>query len=487
MRSLVWFRSDLRTTDNAALHAACAAAPARGVVALFVVSPGEWRAHDVAPVRLDLVRRSLVELSAALAKLHIPLLLATAASAADIPAAVLAVARAHACTDLFFNREHEVDERRRDAATIALFQREGLNAKSFNDQCIVEPGAIRTGGDTYYTVFSPFKRAFYRHLSERGPLTPLPAPKPQATTGIHPDPIPPAFEGFESMIDPALWPAGERVAQARLAGFLAHDVAAYKEARDVPALAGTSGLAAYLAVGNISPRQCVAAAVAANPSGTYDAGPPGVVHWISEVAWREFYVHILIGFPRVSMGRAFQPATERIRWNDAPAHFDAWCRGRTGIPLVDAGMRQLVATGFMHNRIRMITAMFLSKNLFLDWRLGERFFMQRLACGFLASNNGGWQWSASTGTDAAPYFRIMNPVSQSEKFDPRGDYIRRWVPELENVEGPAIHQPWTLPRLLRDRLEYPAPIVDLSASRAAAIDAFRRLKDSSSHPYQASP
>jgi deoxyribodipyrimidine photo-lyase len=255
----------------------------------------------------------------------------------------------------------------------------------------------------------------------------------------------------------------------------------YKAKRDFPAIDGTSSLSPHLAIGTVSPRQCVIAAMEANTSGKgskLDNGSDGLVHWISEVMWREFYIHILVGYPRVCMHRAFQLSTEQLRWNENPTHFEAWCQGKTGVPIVDAGMRQLLATGWMHNRMRMVTAMYLTKNLFIDWRKGEKWFMQHLVDGFLASNNGGWQWSASTGTDAAPYFRIMNPVSQSQKFDAQGEYIRTFVPELRDVEGEGIHEPWELPLLLRTKLDYPEPLVNLTKSRQDAIDKFASLKKS---------
>jgi deoxyribodipyrimidine photo-lyase len=202
------------------------------------------------------------------------------------------------------------------------------------------------------------------------------------------------------------------------------------------------------------------------------------VHWISEVLWREFYVNVMVGFPRVCMHRAFQLNTEAIVWNDEPNLLEAWKHGRTGVPIVDAGMRQLLRDGWMHNRVRMVVAMYFTKDYFLNWRLGEKWFMQNLIDGFLASNNGGWQWSASTGTDAAPYFRIFNTYNQSEKFDPDGAYIREFVPELRGVEGPAIHDPERLPGLLRSRLDYPKPLVDRVKAREKAIDAFRKLRPS---------
>lgn len=482
MRCLVWFRSDLRVGDNAALAAACRAGRG-GVVGLFVISPGQWRQHDYAPVKVDFILRTLRVLSESLARLNIPLVIAHAPTLRDVPRVVLDAARTHACDAVYLNREYEIDERRRDESAQTLIEEDGRRCYAFTDQVLVEPGEVRTGEGRFFTVFSPFKRALYAHMLRHGMPAVYSVPGRQQPLGIEPTPVPSHVEGFTSSVRAEIWPAGEAEALRRLDRFIAAAGDDYKARRDFPGDDdGTSRLSPYLAVGAISPRQCVAAAVQANvrakPSSPFDTGSEGLSHWISEVAWREFYVHILIGFPRVCMGRAFQPSTEAIVWNDNEAHFRAWCEGRTGVPIVDASMRQLRTLGWMHNRLRMVAAMYLTKNLFIDWRRGEKFFMQHLVDGFLASNNGGWQWSASTGTDAAPYFRIFNPVSQSQKFDPEGHFIRRMVPELSGVAGDAIHEPWEMPLLLRTRLEYPMPLVDLSTSRQAAIEAFQRLKGS---------
>lgn len=502
-RSLVWFRSDLRIHDNAALSVASRSSTG-GVIALFVVSPAEWRAHDYAPIRIDFWLRSLAELSENLATLNIPLLIRTAQSPKDVPQLVLDVAGANHCGSLHLNKEYELDESSRDQSTLALFKAANIPATAHTDQSLIEPGTLRTGEGRWYTVFTPFKKSAIAQLLERfgqqGGSPPIhAAPKKQQPLHIASDPVPSTIDGFD-LSRPALdslqqsWmnqlhgglSAGERAATRRLDWFTDSLIARYKAGRDTPSLDATSLLGPALAMGTVSPRQCLAAAIEANKalfprlssapgSSALDAGSEGISTWISELLWREFYIHILVGFPRVCTHRAFKPATQRLRWNSNDAHFRAWCEGRTGIPIVDAGMRQLRAIGWMHNRVRMITAMFLSKNLFLDWRTGEKFFMNHLVDGFLASNNGGWQWSASTGTDAAPYFRIMNPASQSQKCDAGGDYIRRWVPELRSMNSDSIHEPWELPLLARTNLDYPEPIVDLKASRARAIQAFQSL------------
>lgn len=484
MRALVWFRSDLRLHDNTALHHACRAAGGpggQGVVALFIISPGQWRRHNWAPAKVDLILRTLRHLSAGLAALNIPLLIEHADDLHSVPGIVLATARRHQCTGLHFNREYELDESRRDAAVEAAFARAALRATGHTDQVCFEPGGIRTGEGRFYTVFTSFRKAWIAHHDRTGGLTVHPAPARQEPLGIAPSAVPPHIDGFRSAIPPDLWPGGESHALARLRAFADTAIHTYKTDRDRPSISGTSRLSPYLAIGAISPRQCLHAAIEANQrwrpaARPLEQGSPGILQWITELLWREFYIHITAGFPRVCMRRAFRPATDRIRWSGAEEHFEAWKAGRTGVPIVDAGMRQLLAEGWMHNRVRMITAMYLTKNLFIDWRRGEEWFMQNLVDGFFASNNGGWQWSASTGTDAAPYFRVFNPVSQSRKFDPAGDYIRRYVPELAGIDGPRIHDPWMLPDLARARLDYPQPLVDLSASRARAIGAFQSLK-----------
>ena len=355
--------------------------------------------------------------------------------------------------------------------------------RRFNDQCLARPGDVRTGENNYYTVFTPFRRALYKHLTDRGlgeALAPLAPPKKQDSAGIAPSPIPASVDGFTSTVPTDLWLAGEAVARKRLRDFIANHATDYKSSRNFPAVPGTSVLSPYLAVGAISARQCMAAALEANHH-QLDSGDPGLATWMSEIAWREFYRHVIVGFPRVSMGRAFKPATERIRWNDDTAAFDAWCAGRTGIPIVDAGMRQLLATGWMHNRVRMIVAMYLTKDLFIHWCRGEQHFMRHLIDGDLASNNGGWQWSASTGTDAAPYFRIFNPVTQSRKFDPDGAYIKRWVPQLADVEGGEdgpIHDLSGIPALQLARIDYRAPLVDRAAVKDRVLKAFGAIAPS---------
>lgn len=468
-RPLVWFRSDLRVRDNPALHAACTAATA-GVTAAFLVSAEQWREHDWSPWKVDLLRRSLAELRAALAGRGIPLRIRTARRFRDAPQAILQLCRDEGCDAVFANAEVEVNERRRDRATVEACRAAGIPFHAFRDQLLLDPDVIRSGSGTPYTVYTPFSKACLRELMENGMPRLLGDPPDVPATKAAGDAVPEAIPGFPAPEGSAeLHPAGEQAALKLLQDFAGQRIEGYRDQRDFPAMDGTSGLSPNLALGTISARRCLELARQQN-RGRLTAGGAGPDTWIKELLWREFYRHIMLHFPRVGMGRPFLLETEAVRWRDDKKGFAAWCEGRTGYPIVDAGMRCLVATGWLHNRLRMVVAQFLTKDLLVDWRLGEKFFMQHLVDGDQCSNNGGWQWSASTGNDAAPWFRVFNPVLQSRKYDADGEFVRRWVPELADVEGAAIHDP---PDELRPSLGYPARIVEHHAARDRALDAFR--------------
>jgi deoxyribodipyrimidine photo-lyase len=468
---LTWLRSDLRIDDNTALSAACERGP---TIALWLISPGQWQAHDDAPCKVDFWLRNLHSLSQSLANLNIPLLIRRIDTWDQAPQAVLDVCRQHQVKSVHWNEEYGINEQRRDDATRALLEKTAIQAHSHLDQLFFRPGTILTRSGDYFQVFSQFKKNCLEHLHRSLPAL-VQRVQPQAPLQISSDPVPAQVDGFETPAHALreYWPAGEAEAQARLSRFLDEAIDDYQQQRDLPAIPGTSQLSTYLAAGVISPRQCLHGALASN-RGEFDSGSNGVQTWINELLWREFYKHILNGYPQVSRHRAFRAQTEALPWRDAPADLEAWEQGRTGFPIIDAAMRQLLHTGWMHNRLRMVVAMFLSKNLLIDWRKGERFFMRHLIDGDLAANNGGWQWSASTGTDAVPYFRIFNPVSQSQRFDPQGRFIRHWLPELQKLDEKTIHQPKNFSDLFANNL-YQSPIVDLSSSRLRALEAFKGL------------
>jgi deoxyribodipyrimidine photo-lyase len=469
---LIWFRCDLRTHDNTALAAACKAGP---TIAVYLASPAQWQEHDDAPAKIDFWRRNLVELSDALDELGIPLLFKTIDHWHEAPAALEKICRAHQVEALHYNEEYGVNERSRDQAVAAHLDGLDIDSQGYLDQLFFEPGSVLTKSGRYFQVFGQFRKVCYERFHQSLPAI-VPRPHKQERPPIENDALPAHFRGYAAPAKAIsdFWPAGETAARKRLEHFASGPIDDYLGERDLPAHPGTSQISAYLTAGVVSPRQCLHAALNSN-QGEFQSGNPGAVTWVSQLCWREFYKHILVGYPRVSMHRAFRKETEALRWRDAPEDLLAWQEGRTGIPIIDAAMRQLVSVGWMHNRLRMLTAMFLSKNLLIDWREGERFFMQHLVDGELSNNNGGWQWCSSTGTDASPYFRVFNAVTQSAKFDAQGVFIRHWVPELQTMSGKDIHDPSKVAGLTGTARTYPTPIVDLKESRARALAAFRSL------------
>ncbi len=470
MTSLVWFRHDLRLYDNPALFKA--AELGEGVTAVYIHCADWVERHSVAPAQLDFIRRHLHILRTDLEKLNVPLQVVRVKKAKDIASAMKTLAKKNRATHLFFNAEYPLDELQRDLEVNNLLKEEGILVKRCHDRCVVPPGRIRNGQGNPYKVFTAFKKNWLQTVLPV-PITPYGKPRKQKATSdssATAADIDTLFAPHDLRDLSEQWPAGEKVARKRLDLFVEKSIARYQENRDFPAIDGTSMLSPYLAVGALSPRQAIAS-VLARYHGEWDANP-GVQTWISELIWREFYYHVVVDFPEVCKHQPMQAYTNAFPWRDDKAMFEAWCEGKTGIPIVDAAMRQLNATGWMHNRLRMVVAMFLTKNCQIDWRLGEKYFMSQLIDGDFAANNGGWQWSASTGTDAAPYFRIFNPISQGERFDPNGDFVRKWIPELAHLSNRQIHNPPPLNN-------YPQPIVNLSESRKSTIALFAQLSNHS--------
>uniref|UniRef100_A0A832I1E8 Deoxyribodipyrimidine photo-lyase n=1 Tax=Eiseniibacteriota bacterium TaxID=2212470 RepID=A0A832I1E8_UNCEI len=467
MRVLHWFRKDLRLEDNTALHEAARDA-AGDVVPFYASEPALLGRDDMAATRVRFVLDSLADLAARIEAAGSRLALAHGEAAA----VVVAAARAARADAVYWNDEYEPALRRRDDAVEAALRETGIRVRRFHDRLLVPPGEVMTADGGPFTVYTPFRRACE--------ALPLSRPLPEVTRlAAHDLPAPPlatlARLGFEEPAS-ARWPGGAAEARARLTRLLAGGLARYATHRDFPAADAVSRLSADLKFGTLSPRTVADAALTARAAGAAPAA--AVEKFVSELRWRDFYAHVLWHFPHVETG-CFRREFDDLRWEGDPAQFEAWAAGRTGYPFVDAAMRELHATGFMHNRARMVVASFLTKDLLLDWRRGERHFMRHLVDGDLASNNGGWQWAAGTGTDSQPYFRIFNPVLQGEKFDPDGAYVRRFVPELARVPARWIHRPWEAPPLALAEAgvtlgdTYPAPIVDHAEQRARALAMYR--------------
>jgi len=468
VRGAIWFRSDLRLDDNPALINAMK--DCQEVIGIYIFSAEQWNLHNESNVKHEFLVNNLTDLEKSLNNLNIPLITINSLNYGSVPADLCSFATQQQINHVFWNHEFGINESARDIQASRILNQKGMAVSSYQDQVIYEPGFLKTGQGKPFSVFTPFKRRWIENFSMD--FLDLQSPKsPARETSIQSNLSSLQFKKSHN-VNMDLWPAGEAAAHHRLKVFLNTKVMEYSEARNIPILDGTSRISAYLALGIISPRRCLLEALKLNQF-EFESGNNGICKWIDEIVWREFYRNIMHSFPHVSQNRPFNLTTEAISWRHNSEELEAWKTGNTGFPLIDAAMRQLLNEGWMHNRLRMVVAMFFSKNLLHDWRLGEQYFMQNLIDGDFASNNGGWQWSASTGTDAAPYFRIFNPVTQSQNFDPDGLFIKSFVPELEHLSPKEIHLP---PFDIFTKADYPKPIVDLKMSRQRAIDVFKNNK-----------
>jgi deoxyribodipyrimidine photo-lyase len=483
---IVWFRDDLRLADNPALCAAIT----HGAPVLCVYVHDEESAGLRPPGGASRwwLGRSLAALSADLeargAKLHV-----FRGAAGPLVERIVRQTRAHA---VFWNRRYGAAERGIDAQLNASLQANGADCESFNSHLLREPWEVTTQAGGPMKVFTPFWRAA-RALGE--PALPLPAPMRIAGADLPPSLQPLAVSidslGFEPSKPDwagglrAEWRPGEAGAHARLEAFLDDGLKGYGEGRNRPDRMSTSQLSPHLRFGEIGPRQIWHVARSAVLSGDSHAPESDLDKFLSEIGWREFAFHLLFHNPELAT-RNYNPKFDAFPWHRDEGMLAAWQKGRTGYPLVDAGMRQLWTTGWMHNRVRMVVGSFLVKHLMLDWREGERWFWDTLVDACPANNTASWQWVAGTGADAAPYFRIFNPFGQGEKFDAAGLYVREWVPELRRLPDHLIHRPWEAsPAMLasagvRLGADYPRPIVNHDAARARALEALAGMKPDAS-------
>ncbi|MDB5776306.1 MAG: phrB [Herbaspirillum sp.] len=484
--SLFWYRRDLRISDNAGLYRALS--QSEQVICAFIFDRDildrlieEGITDDR---RVEFILESVVELDAALRDSESGLIVRHAFAAEEIPK----LAAALAVDAVFANDDYEPQANARDARVAEALRADGRQLLLFKDQAIFDKDEILTQAMQPFSVFTPYRQAWMNRIAAAGDfylqaypverhLQKLAAPPP-----AYGDPIPSLQQlGFEkSNLSDLEIPTGISGAQALLDDF-ADRIGRYGADRDHPALDGPSYLSVHLRFGTVSIRGLARLAFDRMRSGHDHAG---AAVWLSELVWRDFYFMILHHYPHVAE-RAFKPAYDRIEWekgDGAMASFQAWCDGRTGYPLVDAAMLQINRTGYMHNRLRMVAASFLIKDLGIDWRWGERYFASQLNDFDLSANNGGWQWVASSGCDAQPYFRIFNPVAQSEKFDADGTFIRRYLPQLGGLPDQYIHAPWTAPpaELARAGVtlggNYPQPIVQHAQARQRTLERYALVK-----------
>ncbi|KAJ5740050.1 Cryptochrome/DNA photolyase class 1 [Penicillium manginii] len=483
-----WFKSDLRLSDNRGLHTAFQLARDNQVplIGLYIVSPEDFEAHLTSPARVDFTLRTLDRLQRDLAELDIPLYMETQEKRNKIPDRVVELCQKWEAKHLCGNIEYEVDELRRDAKLVRLCASNDIDFSPTPDTCVVSPGALSSQQGNQYAVYTPWFRSWLAFLKENPDYLEL-SEEPGSNPGdarkqfsdlfdcqIPASPKSKQLSNEEKKRFEELYPAGEHEAMRRLEKFLEDKGHKYADMRSMLPGENTSLLSPYFACGALSARTAVVTAKQSNKN-WLDRGDQGYMTWISEVAWRDFYKHVLAHWPFICMNKCFKPEHTNIEWEYDADQFQAWCDGKTGFPIVDAAMRQMKHCAWMHNRTRMVVSSFLSKDLMIDWRRGERYFMETLIDGDFASNHGGWGFGSSTGVDPQPYFRIFNPLRQSERFDPNGEYIRKWVPELRDISGKAIHDPYGNKEAagVAAKNGYPKPIVDHAESRTRALERFK--------------
>jgi deoxyribodipyrimidine photo-lyase len=473
--AIVWFRDDLRVADNPALLSA--AESGRPIVPLFILDEESEGFRTLGGAQRWMLHQALAALDARISSLGARLVLRRG------PAAVILneVLSESGAAAVYWNRRHSQPAIRVDRDLKAGLIANGIEAKSYLANLLHEPSVVKTGDGGPYRVYSPFWRAFER-LGP--PRPPLPAPSSMngfdgtiASLSLDELSLLPSAPDWAGGLRGA-WHGSEDAAHAMLNDFVANGLKGYADGRDLPAQPHVSRLSPYLRFGILSPYQAWEAAGAGN------APPRDVEKFRKELGWREFSWHLLHHYPDLGW-RNFDARFDDFPWRSQGDEVREWQRGMTGYPMVDAGMRELWTTGYMHNRVRMIVASFLVKHLMVDWRVGESWFWDTLVDGDLANNAASWQWVAGCGADAAPYFRIFNPIVQGEKFDPAGRYVRKWLPELARVPDRFIHKPWDAPReiLAAAGVElgknYPAPLVEHVVAREKALQAFESLKKAS--------
>ncbi|CAN7422533.1 deoxyribodipyrimidine photo-lyase [Devosia sp. LjRoot16] len=455
--ALVWLRNDLRIADNPALFAALKHRKAHAIH--IEATDGRLRRRGAASRWW--LHHSLNRLAEELAQLGVPLETVEGEAEAELFKAIAA----HGADAVYWNRRYGPAEREIDAGIKARLKREGIATESFAANLLVEPFEMATGAGKPYSVYTPFWNTLKKREIDK------PLPRPRHGEAIRPRQVDADYrEADWGRKLAGHWQIGEAAARERLDRFLDELVLDYPGDRDIPRKAATSGLSPHLAFGEISPRQVWHAALAM--AHHVPAKASAIDKFLSELGWRDFNYNQLYHRDDI----ATVPMVEKhrgLKWRHADAALEAWRHGRTGIPIIDAGMRELWETGVMHNRVRMLTASLLAKNLLIDWRKGEQWFWDTLVDADPANNPGNWQWVAGSGLDASPWFRIFNPVTQGERFDPAGDYVRRWVPQVAGLPDKLVHQPWEAPDAVA--LDYPAPIVDLKVSRERALEAFKAL------------
>ncbi|WP_448549639.1 cryptochrome/photolyase family protein [Thalassotalea fusca] len=454
---LLWFRNDLRVHDNPALRYFLSNKSAENIGrALVFVSEKQWRQHDWSHHKILFIKRHIAQLKAQLDRCSIQLMVVSVDTFEQQVEYIVEYCRNNQVSEAVANKELEFNENQRDQECIER----GINLTLFESDTIVPKTALMNKSGQRFKVFTPYRKAWLEYVKVHGfeYLDKDSLPSSLFCTTVEESPQ------HEQATD---WPLASEIEEHKLPQFFNENLFNYADERDFPAKNSTSKLSPYLAIGAISPKYLLAQLIQRYPD-ILSATDAPYFSWLNELIWREFYRYLISHHQRLCRHQCFKLNYQSLKWPNHQELFDAWCNARTGYPIVDAAMRQLVQTGWMHNRLRMIVASFLTKHLLVDWRWGEKFFMNHLIDGDLAANNGGWQWAASTGCDAQPYFRIFNPITQSKRFDPDGSFIRTFLPELNDVPDKEIHFPHDY--LAKQKLQtYWPAIVEHKQAREQAL------------------
>ncbi|GHG03061.1 deoxyribodipyrimidine photo-lyase [Thalassotalea marina] len=452
---LLWFRGDLRVRDNPALSYFIQHKHADDKAIVFLM-PEQWKNYHWSAIKIDFIKRHIRLLKSQLTTLGINLEVVEVADIKEQTSYLIKRCQQQG-HEVVASSELEINERQRDQKIMDA----GIKLHLFESDVIVPKGAVLTQSGDMYKVFTAFKKAWLSYMRMHGLTLADNAFNQVEQTKVNDIAL---LTGDESSVK---WPLVTDVEQSVIPTFLRDKLEDYHEQRDFPAIKGTSGLSPYLAIGALSSRYVLRQLLQRCPD-LLTATDSAEFSWLNELIWRDFYRHLMHFRQDLCTHKSYNDKYQQMDWPNKQVWFDAWCQGKTGYPFVDAAMRQLNQTGWMHNRLRMVVASFLTKHLLIDWRWGEQYFMKQLIDGDLAANNGGWQWAASTGCDAQPYFRVFNPIRQSERFDPSGDFIRKYLPELANVPDKHIHFPHKYLKEINSSVYWPA-LVDHKAARENAL------------------
>ncbi|WP_343191953.1 deoxyribodipyrimidine photo-lyase [Buchnera aphidicola] len=455
---LMWFRNDLRIHDNTALHFCCKD-PLIKVLSIFISTPSQWQKHDMSFKKSEYIYKNLLELKKNMLSLGIPLDIHESMNFATSIQFIIQFCKKNKITDMFYNYEYEINEKKRDVSITQLLNKENILIHRFHDSVILPPDKICTKNGKIYQCFYFFKKNIINQLKETS-LKCWPKPNIRNSIKYTKKKIP--FTYKREKIQTKIYPIGEEQALNQLIFFIEKNIENYELTYNIPYLNTTSLLSVCLSIGVLSPRQCLYFLFKKT---MFTSKKKYQCRWFNELLWREFYKYLLINNPQLSKYESLLNFEKKIKWNSNENHLLAWKNGKTGYPIIDAGMRQLKEYGWIHNRIRMICACFLVKNLLIDWRIGEKYFISKLIDGDLAINNGNWQWIASVGINSMPYFQIFNPINQIKKFDSQGLYIKKYLPELRKVPPSDISIPYNWSYKTGKKINYPIPIIDYNVTK----------------------